>query len=137
MVVPGWYGLGTGLRAARDVGLRPVLEEMREWAFFTNLPGNVEMTLAKTDLRIAECYVRALVEPGLQPLFDTIVREHDLTKREVLRQTLCRCGPATWSRCTTSNLVAGPPRGNGARLDLRLALLRIVNGIIWRGAQHG
>ncbi|MGH3882899.1 MAG: phosphoenolpyruvate carboxylase [Pseudonocardiaceae bacterium] len=87
MVVPGWYGLGSGLRAARDAGLGSVLEEMRDWAFFTNLLGNVEMTLAKTDLRIAECYVSVLVEPGLQPLFDTIVGEHDLTKREVLRLT--------------------------------------------------
>ncbi|MDQ3761407.1 MAG: phosphoenolpyruvate carboxylase [Actinomycetota bacterium] len=87
MIVPGWYGLGTGLRAARDAGLGPVLEEMRDWAFFTNLLGNVEMTLAKTDLRIAECYVSILVEPSLQPLFDTIVSEHDLTKREVLRLT--------------------------------------------------
>ncbi len=87
MVVPGWYGLGSGLRAARDVGLGPVLEEMRDWAFFTNLLGNVEMTLAKTDLRIAEFYVSALVEPSLQPLFDPIVSEHDLTQREVLRLT--------------------------------------------------
>ncbi|MGH3685073.1 MAG: phosphoenolpyruvate carboxylase [Pseudonocardiaceae bacterium] len=87
MVVPGWYGLGSGLRAARDAGLAPVLEEMRDWAFFTNLLGNVEMTLAKTDLRIAECYVSALVEPSLQPLFTTIISEYDLTKREVLRLT--------------------------------------------------
>jgi phosphoenolpyruvate carboxylase len=87
MVVPGWYGLGSGLRAAREAGLGPVLDEMRDWAFFTNLLGNVEMTLAKTDLRIAEYYVSALVEPSLQPLFDTIVSEHDLTKREVLRLT--------------------------------------------------
>jgi phosphoenolpyruvate carboxylase len=87
MVVPGWYGLGSGLRAARDAGLGPVLDEMRDWAFFTNLLGNVEMTLAKTDLRIAEYYVSALVDPALQPLLDFIVREHDLTKREVLRLT--------------------------------------------------
>ena len=87
MVVPGWYGLGSGLRAAREAGLGTVLEQMRDWAFFTNLLGNVEMTLAKTDLRIAERYVAALVEPSLQPLFDTIVEEHHLTKREVLRLT--------------------------------------------------
>jgi phosphoenolpyruvate carboxylase len=87
MLVPGWYGLGSGLRAAHDAGFGSVLKEMREWAFFTNLLGNVEMTLAKTDLRIAEFYVSGLVEPSLQPLFDTIVAEHDLTKREVLRLT--------------------------------------------------
>lgn len=60
---------------------------MREWAFFTNLLGNVEMTLAKTDLRIAGIYVAELVDPSLHPIFDDIVAEHALTLREVLRLT--------------------------------------------------
>ncbi|MGH3567991.1 MAG: phosphoenolpyruvate carboxylase [Pseudonocardia sp.] len=84
MVVPGWYGLGSGLRAARKAGYGPVLEEMRQWAFLANLLGNVEMTLAKTDLRIAEFYVSRLVEPALQPIFHDIAVEHDVTLREVL-----------------------------------------------------
>jgi phosphoenolpyruvate carboxylase len=91
MVVPGWFGLGSGLQAARAAGFGPVLEEMRQWAFFTNLLGNVEMTLAKTDLRIADCYVSALVEPELQPIFDDIVAEHDRTVNEVLQLTGASC----------------------------------------------
>ncbi|GAA1215915.1 phosphoenolpyruvate carboxylase [Pseudonocardia alaniniphila] len=87
MVVPGWYGLGTGLRAAREAGYGEVLDEMREWAFFTNLLGNVEMTLTKTDLRIAGFYVSELVEPDLHPIFDDIVAEHERTLGEVLRLT--------------------------------------------------
>jgi phosphoenolpyruvate carboxylase len=87
MVVPGWYGLGSGLQAAREAGYEPVLKEMREWAFVRNLLGNVEMTLAKTDLRIAEFYVSALVDPAHQPIFDSIRAEHDTTMREVLRVT--------------------------------------------------
>jgi phosphoenolpyruvate carboxylase len=84
MVVPGWYGLGAGLQAARQAGYGAVLEEMREWPFLGNLLGNVEMTLAKTDLRIAEAYVSRLVEPGLQGIFERIRAEHSTTLREVL-----------------------------------------------------
>jgi phosphoenolpyruvate carboxylase len=87
MVVPGWYGLGSGLAAARAAGYSEQLDEMREWAFFTNLLGNVEMTLAKTDLRIARFYVEELVDPALHPVFDDIVAEHASTLREVLRLT--------------------------------------------------
>ncbi|HEX4246899.1 MAG TPA: phosphoenolpyruvate carboxylase [Pseudonocardia sp.] len=87
MVVPGWYGLGTGLQVAREAGLGPTLMEMRDWAFFRNLMGNVEMTLAKTDLRIARSYVSALVDPTLQPLFEMITGEHDRTLSQVLSLT--------------------------------------------------
>ena len=87
MVVPGWYGLGTGLQVAREAGLGPTLAEMRDWAFFRNLLGNVEMTLAKTDLRIARSYVSALVDPALQPLFEMITGEHDRTLSQVLSLT--------------------------------------------------
>ncbi|MBV9731030.1 MAG: phosphoenolpyruvate carboxylase [Pseudonocardiales bacterium] len=145
MVVPGWYGLGSGLRAARDIGLGPVLEEMRDWAFFTNLLGNVEMTLAKTDLRIAESYVSVLVEPSLQPLFDPIVDEHDLTKREVLRLTggstllaghhllrhtlQVRASYLEPLHHLQISLLARRREVDEPDPDLRRALLRTVNGI--------
>jgi phosphoenolpyruvate carboxylase len=144
-IVPGWFGVGTGLAAAREAGLGHLLDDMeRRWHFFATFTSNVEMTLVKTDLAIARRYVAGLGEPGLARIFAVIEAEHDLAVAEVLRLTgeehLLDANPLLQRTLAVRDLYLEPlhhlqvellARRRGGDLDpeLERALLLTVNGI--------
>jgi phosphoenolpyruvate carboxylase len=79
--LPGWYGLGSGLAAARLEDLR---RAYASWPLFNVLLDNAEMSLAKTDRRIASRY---LALGGRPDLAARVFHEYDLTKKTVLAVT--------------------------------------------------
>jgi len=79
--LPGWYGLGSGLEAARLEDLR---RAYASWPLFNVLLDNAEMSLAKTDRRIAARYLSL---GGRADLAARVMREYDLTKKNVLAVT--------------------------------------------------
>ena len=87
-VIPGWYGLGSGLASARRAGLGETLgEAYRRWPFLQTFISNVEMTLFKTDLDVAARYVTELVDPRHHHIFELIKDEYHRTADELSRLT--------------------------------------------------
>jgi phosphoenolpyruvate carboxylase len=83
--LPGWYGLGSGLAAAIGAaGLASVRAACRDWPLLAVLLDNAEMSLAKTNRRIAVRYL-ALGRDDL--LAAQLMDEYDLTRALVLKIT--------------------------------------------------
>jgi phosphoenolpyruvate carboxylase len=83
--LPGWFGLGSGLAAAGgEGGLQTVQETYRSWPLLAVLLDNAEMSLAKTDRRIAERYLALGVRADLTA---AVLDEYDLTRELVLAVT--------------------------------------------------
>jgi phosphoenolpyruvate carboxylase len=79
-LLPGWYGLGTGLeRTVESYGLDTLRQLRAEWPFLATLLGDAEMVLAKADLGIARRYAHLAGDDG-QTIFPLIQAELERTR---------------------------------------------------------
>ncbi|MCW2847240.1 MAG: ppc [Marmoricola sp.] len=85
-IVPGWFGVGSGLAAVADE-VDELHEMYEQWPFFRTFLDNVAMTLAKADLDIAERYVMALAPVHTHGILDLVREEFELTVKQVLAVT--------------------------------------------------
>ena len=84
-ILPGWYGIGTGLSRALDQFGDETLQAMHDgWYFFRTLVADVETALAKSDLAVAARY-SALGGELHERFFGRIRDEFELATATVLR----------------------------------------------------
>jgi phosphoenolpyruvate carboxylase len=81
-IVPAWLGAGAGLAAAPAAELRRLYAD---WPFFRALVENLEMSLAKSSMGIAEGYLPLVGDDGLAArVFASLRAEHDRARAAVL-----------------------------------------------------
>jgi len=87
LILPGWFGLGTGLEHALEKFDEEDLRNMlADWYFFRVLISDVEVVLGKVDVAIAERYSE-LAGPLHDKFFPAIRAEHDRCVELVLKIT--------------------------------------------------
>ncbi len=92
VMLPGWYGFGTAVDeviAKRGAAGLPLLQSMfQQWPVFSTLLLNMDMVLAKADMRIAERYAGLVKDEALRnSIFPRIKAEYELTRSHLLAIT--------------------------------------------------
>jgi phosphoenolpyruvate carboxylase len=94
LALPGWAGFGSAIEAfLADPATRParlaLLQRMhRQWPFFSTLLSNLDMVLAKSDLRIAARYVELVEDKKLgKRIFAAIRAEWERASAALLQIT--------------------------------------------------
>jgi phosphoenolpyruvate carboxylase len=76
-LLPSWYGAGSALGTYANTELNVLREMYERWPFFRTLIDFMQMTLAKSDLRIAETYTSLVSDPETRDrLWRRISEEH-------------------------------------------------------------
>jgi phosphoenolpyruvate carboxylase len=87
LLLPGWYGFGTGVSAALEEFGEAELKQLAEdWPFFRGLLADVEIVLGKADLDIAQRYSE-LAGPQHEQFFPIVRAEFERCVQCVLQLT--------------------------------------------------
>jgi phosphoenolpyruvate carboxylase len=145
-LLPGWYGLGSGIERGRELFGGELLQAMdQEWPFFAATIANAEMALAKSDLGIAERYAGLVDDSNLRNrIWNRIQVEHERAVREillltgqdrlldrepVLRRSIDRRNPYVDPISFVQVELLRRLRGGTSQDSTLRAILRTVNGI--------
>jgi len=86
-MLPGWFGIGTGIRIAAEKFDDGEFRDMfNEWYFMRALVADAEMVLAKADLGITALYSK-LAGDLHEQFFPIIENEYELTRKLILDYT--------------------------------------------------
>jgi len=145
-IIPGWYGLGTGIQTYLDQGGNPkVLREMYEgWPVFQTTLDNAALSLARTEMEIASEYANLAEDDLREEFFPRIQAEYenasghvlattqrdDLVDRPWLRESLNRRNPYVDPlNYLQIDLLNQSHRTNQAERTLRLTVKGIAAGM--------
>ncbi len=82
----GWFGAGTALDSMiGKYGINNVRKIYKNSDFMQNLISNIEMTLAKSDLKIAKLYVDGLLNKSMLDIYDEIYKESKLALVSIMK----------------------------------------------------
>jgi phosphoenolpyruvate carboxylase len=85
LIFPGYFGLGTALKAFDEAGDFGKLQELyRSLPYFETMISNIQMVMLKADMNIAELYLD-LLEDGNREIFTRIREEFELTREYIIR----------------------------------------------------
>jgi phosphoenolpyruvate carboxylase len=89
LMLPGWYGFGAAVRAWSAAhpaeGLATLQAMYRDWPFFRTMLSNMDMVLAKSDVRIASRYAELVSDRDLREhVFSRLRAEWEGSKQAVL-----------------------------------------------------
>ncbi len=90
-LLPGWYGLGRSLEEGMDDGLITMdeLKDLyRNWPYFRSIINNIQMSMSKTDMKIARVYSELTRDPDLgERMFEHVLEEYHKTRELILEIT--------------------------------------------------